>query len=189
MLHSRTVESTIRIAQVLLLLASIGPAFGQELVQVGSTTLSVDGTTFELASHEGEREGVTVSNTYWNESFMGLDVTFMAQSRPSLYSFTPGAIMLDFTIAAEAGACPCEPVEASIFFSPEGGFTTNVYDELEGQVVVESIEELEPGIFRVTGSFRGLLGLKVTMMDPPNPEQSVSVEGTFVIERLAQEER
>jgi hypothetical protein len=173
---------------VIVTLCSFGVAAAQELVPIGEIVGNVDGAPFELISVEGKVEGVTVSNVYWNDSFAGIDVTIIGQSRPALFSFTPGAMLIDFRLPMSLGSCPCPGEDPSFFYSPAGGFTSNVYDDLEGAVVVEVVEELEPGVYRMVGTFTATLGLKVGIADPPDPEQAVTISGTFTIERLAEEE-
>jgi hypothetical protein len=181
-------RSLVTVLLVVLLVGS-GATFAQTLKPVGTITGTVDGEPFELVVSEGEMEGVIVSNAYWNSWMTDvLDVTIIGQSRPSLFSFTPGAMLIDFTLTGLAGPCPCEVTSTSLFYSPEGGFTSNVYDDLEATATVGSIEELEPGVYRITGTFSGVLGLKVGIMDRPDPERTVTIEGSFTVERLAEEE-
>ncbi|CAN5802449.1 hypothetical protein BH23DEI1_BH23DEI1_13030 [soil metagenome] len=163
----------------------------QETIVTGALSGSIDGDAFALGTYEGAVEGTRIATAYWNEYLAGSPaVTIIGQSRSSLFSMTPGAIMLDFTLSVPFLSCPCEAVEASLFYSPDGGFGTNVYVDIDVVTarVAEAVE-VEPGVFRIVGTFRGTLGLKASMMTPPDPERTVDVVGEFVVERLAEEER
>jgi hypothetical protein len=177
---------------VLTVAVLLAAAFAQDLEPIGSVRGTVDGEPFDLFISEGPspaEEGVTVSNAYWNRSiFGGLDVTIIGQSRPSLFSFTPGSMMLDFVMAGPPWVCPCPAEQVSLFYSPDGGFTSNVYQELDAESTVESIEELAPGVYRIVGTFGARLGLKEGIMDRPDPDRSIRIDGAFTIERLAEEE-
>lgn len=85
--------------------------------------------------------------------------------------------------------CPCVADEVDIRYISTPSMLEDVYAMLEGELVVATLEMSDDGTYRVTGTFRALLGhVEDLRTDEPDPEQTIEVAGEFALDRVLSDE-
>lgn len=134
--------------------------------------------------------GELYNTASWIEPMAGMAIrsyTILAQTDAALFSVTEGAIMVSFETLGEIGPCPCTFAEAEILYFTGKTFSSDFHITNDATVNFDGLEELDEDTFRVRGSFGGELAFKADFMSDEDPDDTVTIEGTFAIERMTRE--
>ena len=81
--------------------------------------------------------------------------------------------------------CPCTFTDAEIRYWTTSSMFKGAYLTDEGEVTLTSVEQLDEDNYRIEGTFRGTLTFEEDVVDDiSDPDNTLEVEGSFVIERL-----
>ena len=81
--------------------------------------------------------------------------------------------------------CPCTFAHAEVGYWTTSSMFGDVYLTDEGEVTLTSVEQLGEDTYRIEGTFRGTLTFEEDVVDDiSDPDNTLEVEGSFVIERL-----
>lgn len=171
---------------VMLLLSSAASASADRITVVGTITGTIDGTPFELDVHEiqtaeGVERGATVRGGFMNV----FAIQLVGQREPSSRGIGPGGVRINFLLASGLRPCPCIVLEPEVTYSPDGRQLVDVYASLDAQVEVTGIDETEPGVVALAGTFSAELGLVSEMGGQPDPGEMVTIEGSFDLPQVA----
>ncbi len=155
-----------------------------------ATTGTVNGTldgevrTWHVLEHRSD-EGVDGSATILAmPGFRGDSYILDVQAHPEERFSVEGALHLSGMFDSLEG-CPCELTLTDSMFWTTSSMFDAVYQALEATVVVDSVAQVEDGVYRVTGSFSALLGfMESAMEEGPDATRTVMIEGTFDLERV-----
>lgn len=168
------------------LLMGTAPFAVAQTSTTGTVNGSLDGEqrTWHVLEHRSE-EGTESSSTmgampgFGGESYI-LDVQAHSEERFSVEGALHFSGMLD-----SLEGCPCELTFTDSMYWTTTSMFDEVYRALESSVVVESVAQVEDGIYRLTGRFSARLGfMESAMQEEPDATRTVVVEGTFVLERV-----
>jgi hypothetical protein len=189
-MNSERRGAVLRTAALILLLCCVMTAAAQFAV-IGTATGSLDGEarTWYVLGYEGE-DG-TDATASLKALVMGpvshhtLDIQAHAEER----YVVAGTLTLTGTTFGGLDACPCALDESEVLYFPSSSMFEGVYQSIESEVVVESMEVIGDGVASVHGTFSAVLGFVENVMSGagPDPDRTVEVSGEFAIDRMPYE--
>lgn len=182
-------KTAVRMVAALLVVVWLSNAAAQFTV-IGTVTGTLDGEerVWYALGYDGEdgsdstarlsRFGVGVA------SYSTLDIQAHSEQR-----FVIAGTLSISGILNSLEGCPCVVSFPEVMYFSTSSMFESVYDTLDAEVVVEALELAADGTYRVTGTFRALLGfVEHVMRNEADPGQTIELSGTFAIERLPSEE-
>ena len=176
-----------RVLVTTMLIAVLATASAQFEV-TGTIEGSLDGETRNWYTLEYQSEGAD-DGTAWlrnlgNEMFTMMLVEIQAHDEPR-YKIE-GTITLGGSLTQPFEECPCTLTEVEILYFPSSSMFSNVYQSIEAEMIVDSIETADDGSIHLSGTFSAVLGLVEDVMQgtDPDPERSITVAGEFDIARV-----
>lgn len=182
-------------ALAVLLLLFVGLAVAQaqnaqDATVIGTIDATLDGEArtwylLEFATDDGPQATAT-----WS-SIMGMVVSVSLQSHPEPRYQIENALALELSLRSLPSDCPCDygSEQVSAMYWPESSMLANVHVSDAGgsaQATVTTFEEIAEGVYRLAGTFSAELPLLPQMNAEPDMSQVATIEGTFVVERLAE---
>jgi len=181
----------VRSAASLLAAAMVTTAAAQVTFSVtGTVTGTLDGeerawNVLEYDAGEGP------DSTSWLRTLSVGPVTLImleVQAHPGERFAIEGTLVLGGVLGSLEG-CPCAVSEPEVTYVPTESLFEDVYKSLDAEVVVSSLERSADGTYRVTGTFRALLGhVGDIRRDRPDPDMTMRVEGRFALDHVFGEE-
>lgn len=175
-----------RVLIVVGLLALLGSAVAQFEVS-GTIEGAIDGEartwyTLSFDSDQGP-DGTAWLRDFGNDYYTMVSLEIQAHDEPRYK--TEGTLTLGGSLTQDFADCPCTLGEPDIMYFSSASMFSDVYQSIEAELIIESAVVLDDGAVRLSGTFTGLLGLVKEVMkgDDPDTERTISVEGTFTLDR------
>lgn len=175
-----------RVLIVVGLLALLGSAVAQFEVS-GTIEGAIDGEartwyTLSFDSDQGP-DGTAWLRYFGNDYYTMVSLEIQAHDEPRYK--TEGTLTLGGSLTQDLADCPCTLGEPDIMYFSSASMFSDVYQSIEAELIIESAVVLDDGAVRLSGTFTGLLGLVKEVMkgDDPDTERTISVEGTFTLDR------
>lgn len=152
-------------------------------------TLAGEERTWYALEYQAQDQGGADGTTWLRNlgfgpvTLLGFEVEAHAQETFGI----EGTLLLSGMLASLD--CPCVADEVDISYISTPSMLEDVYAMLEGELVVTTLEMSDDGTYRVTGTFRALLGLVEDLRtDEPDPDQTIEVAGEFALDRVLSDE-
>lgn len=189
-MSTKGILAIVRAAAAVVTLAGLGTAAAQFEV-IGTATGSLDGEarTWYFLGFEGDEgpdgtarlEAMEVGPVV----FYMLDLQGHAEER----NLVAGTLSVTGTMWSGVEACPCVFDESEVMYFSTSSMFEAVYQSLESEVVLESVELADGGPVSARGRFSAVLGLVANVVSDrePDPERTIQIAGEFVIDRVVYE--
>lgn len=179
-----------RAASLAILLGWMGTAAAQFEV-IGTVTGSMEGETRTWYALGFEADSGP-DGTAWLRGMLAGPMTYNSldiQAHAEERYMVAGTLAITGTTFSGLDACPCSFEETEVLYFPTSSMFEGVYQSIESEVVLESVEVRGDGIVSVTGSFTAVLGFVENVMSgaEPDPDKTIEITGEFTIDRMLYE--
>lgn len=121
-------------------------------------------------------------------SFMDSFVTISIQGHTEAAFRVEGTLSIDAThFGSFPTDCPCDISEAEVMYWTSSSMFENVYVGEDAVVTLTTVEPLGGDAYRIEGTFSATLTFYPSALGEPAGDDTLAVEGSFVIERLPRE--
>ncbi len=179
--------SVVRAAVAVVLVAGAGMAAAQfEVIGTATGTLDGENRTWYFLGYEGDEgpDGTArlESMAIGPVAFYSLDLQGHAEAR----YLVAGTLSVTGTTWSSLESCPCTFDESEVMYFSSPSMFEAVYQSLESEVVIESIEFADGVPVALRGRFTALLGFMESALSSggPDPERAIEVAGEFAIDHV-----
>lgn len=165
----------------LLLILATAPA---QSTPTGTVEATVDGASRTLSTmlFEGESSGLPTAT--WQD-VMGMFAMVSIRAHPEEHYTTEGTLSIEFTdLTGVPSDCPCTYADATVMLWTTSAILEDVYMDDAAEVVVTSLEPLGDDVYALRGTFAADPVLYPSIPSGPDPDERITIEGTFEIDRL-----
>lgn len=180
----------VRNALVVLVACWLSTAAAQfEVIGTAKGSLNGEARTWYALGYEGEdgTDGTALLKAMvaGPMRYYTLDIQAHAEER----YMVAGTLTITGTTFNDIAECPCTFEESEVLYFPSSSMFEGVYQSIESDVTLDSVEVTGDGVASVHGTFAAVLGLVENVMSGtgPDPERTVAVSGEFVIDRIPYE--
>lgn len=179
-------KNCFRVTITIITIAVFSCALAQEVT--GTVTAFVDGAEeprvwYTLGYETDEGYDATANWSLIMESLAAISV----QAHPEQRYSRENAMSFEWSsFGGFPTDCPCTFEEVSFTYWTLPTFMDEYFATEEGTVVIETVGEVEENVYRIEGTFEATMLFQESVMSPPDPERTMTLQGTFAIERLPQ---
>lgn len=176
-------RSTILACLALLLTIGAGLATAQSVAVNGVIEATIDGearrwTTLFVADSD---EGAQSSASFYDGGFGMLDLTVQGHLSEGSFQVAGALAITAMLMGGVPDGCPCPVPDPEILWFAGSGMFENVYRSIEATLVLDVVEPVGEGAWRVEGSFSGTLAYIERVGTEPDEDRTVQVSGTFAV--------
>lgn len=183
--HTKLLGRTRRMFLTALVIGFPSFAAAQTTV-TGGVTATFDGEerTWYILEHQSDARSQSSANMMVMDTFSGPVYTVDIQAHPEERFSVEGALHISGMLDSIEG-CPCALTLTDALYWTTSSMFNEVYQAVESEMTVETVEEVGEGVFRLTGSFSARLGfVESAMQGDPDTGRTVTIAGTFVADRV-----
>ncbi len=177
---------------VVVLAALFGAVLAQQAEVIGNVEGTVNGEPaswylLEVATEEGPQATAT-----WS-SIMGVMYDVSLQAHPERSFAIEDTISISFSLFALPDGCPCSygSDEVEVMYWTTSSMFQDFHSSADGgsvEATIDAFEEVAEGAYRLEGTLSAELPFVPGIGQEPDPSQGLTIEATFIVDRLAEVE-